>query len=123
MRGVVSEALRRRVFLRDGHRCVYCGAVFGSLPALARAIDHVTPTDWFSRGVVSGQPDAPANLVACCVFCNSSKRDMDLEVFSFYLRRAFGRDTRAMTTRVRAALRRTLPEDPGVAPHDDGAPR
>jgi 5-methylcytosine-specific restriction endonuclease McrA len=52
---------RRAVFVRDDHRCQYCGA-------LADSIDHVMPR---SRG---GQ-HAWDNVAAACRPCNLSKRD------------------------------------------------
>jgi 5-methylcytosine-specific restriction endonuclease McrA len=52
---------RRAVFIRDGHRCQYCGTH-------AESIDHVVPR---SRG---GQ-HVWENVVACCKRCNSSKED------------------------------------------------
>lgn len=52
---------RRAVFVRDGHRCQYCGAQ-------AESIDHVVPT---SRG--GGH--VWENVVACCRRCNAAKED------------------------------------------------
>ena len=52
---------RRAIFLRDGHRCQYCGAA-------AENIDHVIPR---SRGGVH----AWENVVAACRRCNSRKKD------------------------------------------------
>lgn len=65
---------RRAIFLRDGHRCQYCGAT-------AENIDHVVPR---SRG----GPHAWDNVVAACRPCNSRKEDRLLsEVTSMRLRR------------------------------------
>jgi 5-methylcytosine-specific restriction endonuclease McrA len=52
---------RRSVFVRDGHRCQYCGAQ-------AENIDHVVPR---SRGGTHSWD----NVVACCRRCNSRKED------------------------------------------------
>lgn len=52
---------RRAIFLRDGHRCQYCGAA-------AENIDHVVPR---SRGGVH----AWENVVAACRPCNARKED------------------------------------------------
>lgn len=52
---------RRAVFLRDDHRCQYCGR-------RAENLDHVIPR---SRG---GTHDWD-NVVACCARCNTLKRD------------------------------------------------
>jgi 5-methylcytosine-specific restriction endonuclease McrA len=65
---------RRAIFLRDGHRCQYCGAA-------AENIDHVVPR---SRG---GR-HAWDNVVAACRPCNSHKEDRLLsEVTTMRLRR------------------------------------
>lgn len=52
---------RRNVFLRDGHRCMYCNDAESEL-----TIDHVLPK---SRGGLSQWE----NLVACCRACNLAK--------------------------------------------------
>jgi 5-methylcytosine-specific restriction endonuclease McrA len=65
---------RRAIFLRDGHRCQYCGAA-------AENIDHVIPR---SRG----GPHAWDNVVAACRPCNARTEDRQLsEVTSMRLRR------------------------------------
>lgn len=65
---------RRAIFLRDSHRCQYCGAT-------AENIDHVIPR---SRGGVH----AWDNVVAACRPCNNRKEDRLLsEVTSMRLRR------------------------------------
>lgn len=65
---------RRAIFLRDNHRCQYCGAA-------AENIDHVVPR---SRGGVHSWD----NVVAACRPCNARKEDRLLsEVTSMRLRR------------------------------------
>lgn len=54
---------RRNIFLRDGHRCQYCGNRFSS-PQLS--LDHVLPK---SRG----GPDTWENIVCACLTCNVNK--------------------------------------------------
>lgn len=54
---------RRNIFLRDGHRCQYCGNRYSS-PRLS--LDHVMPK---SRG---GE-DTWENIVCACLDCNVSK--------------------------------------------------
>lgn len=56
---------RKNLFARDGNRCQYCG---DNLPTSQLSFDHVTPR---SRG---GQTDW-ANVVTCCLKCNSKKGD------------------------------------------------
>ena len=64
---------RRAVFVRDGHRCQYCGAS-------AENIDHIIPR---SRG---GE-HVWENVVAACRPCNTRKEDRLLHEVGFVLRR------------------------------------
>jgi len=64
---------RRAVFVRDSHRCQYCGAT-------AENIDHVIPR---SRG---GE-HVWENVVAACRPCNTRKRDRLLAETTMTLRR------------------------------------
>jgi 5-methylcytosine-specific restriction endonuclease McrA len=64
---------RRAVFVRDGHRCQYCGAQ-------AENIDHIVPR---SRGGMH----CWENVVACCRRCNTRKEDRLLEETGFRLAR------------------------------------
>ena len=64
---------RRAVFVRDGHRCQYCGAS-------AENIDHVIPKS-------KGGPHEWDNVVAACRPCNTRKRDRLLEESGMKLRR------------------------------------
>lgn len=52
-----------QVMFLDNFTCVYCGKRSPDL-----AIDHYIPQS-------QGGPDCLQNLVACCKWCNSSKRD------------------------------------------------
>ena len=54
---------RRNVFVRDGHRCQYCGQ---TRAARELNIDHVTP---LSHGGASTWE----NVVCCCIACNRRK--------------------------------------------------
>ena len=65
---------RRAVFVRDDHKCQYCGAPADSL-------DHVVPR---SRG---GE-HSWENVVAACSRCNTSKRDRLLHETSMRLAHA-----------------------------------
>ncbi len=55
-----SKAKRNRVYRRDGHACVYCGATEDL------SLDHVVPRS-------KGGSDGEDNLVTCCRSCNSKK--------------------------------------------------
>ena len=63
---------RRAVFVRDGHRCQYCGAQ-------AENIDHIIPRS-------KGGPHSWDNVVAACRRCNARKRDHLLEETGMKLR-------------------------------------
>ena len=65
---------RRAVFLRDGHRCQYCGSP-------AEDVDHVLPR---SRG---GE-HRWENVVAACRDCNASKQDRTPKEAGYTLSRA-----------------------------------
>ena len=65
---------RRSVFLRDNHRCQYCGAT-------AENIDHVVPR---SRGGTHSWD----NVVAACRPCNARKEDRFLHETPMRLRKA-----------------------------------
>jgi len=54
---------RRNVFLRDDHRCQYCGDTF---PASKLSLDHVQPRS--RQGQTTWE-----NIVCCCLRCNAVK--------------------------------------------------
>jgi 5-methylcytosine-specific restriction endonuclease McrA len=54
---------RRNIFLRDEHRCQYCGKKF---PSHRLSLDHVLPR---SRN----GPTTWQNIVCCCIDCNIRK--------------------------------------------------
>ena len=64
---------RRAVFVRDEHRCQYCGAT-------AENLDHVVPR---SRGGTHSWD----NVVAACRRCNSHKEDRLVQEIGFKLAR------------------------------------
>jgi 5-methylcytosine-specific restriction endonuclease McrA len=54
---------RRNIFARDRNQCQYCGDHY---PTSELSLDHVTPRS-------QGGGSSWANLVCCCVACNSQK--------------------------------------------------
>jgi 5-methylcytosine-specific restriction endonuclease McrA len=56
---------RKNVFIRDGHRCQYCGK---RLPASELTIDHVVPRS-------KGGSFKWENVVSSCLDCNAQKSD------------------------------------------------
>jgi 5-methylcytosine-specific restriction endonuclease McrA len=63
---------RKGVLVRDGHRCVYCGAA-------ATSLDHVIPR---SRG----GPHVWENVVAACHRCNHAKADRSVADLGWRMR-------------------------------------
>lgn len=61
----IPPSTRIKVLVRDGHRCVYCGATRDTDKI---EVDHVIP-------VSAGGTDDIGNLVAACFSCNRGKRD------------------------------------------------
>ncbi len=57
---------RLAIYLRDGFKCVYCGADLHGASKLDVTLDHVHP---FSKG---GE-NTPDNLVTACRSCNCSR--------------------------------------------------
>ena len=64
----------RRIYKRDGNRCIYCGASEGPMH-----LDHIIPRS-------QGGPDEATNLVVACASCNSRRQDMSLRRYMRYLR-------------------------------------
>jgi 5-methylcytosine-specific restriction endonuclease McrA len=95
---------RRAVFVRDEHRCQYCGA-------RADSIDHVVPR---SRGGTHTWE----NVVAACRRCNTRKRDRLLHETPFILRKAPRPPHRSAWF---AALAGSIPDT--WAPYLEPAPR
>jgi 5-methylcytosine-specific restriction endonuclease McrA len=95
----LSDALRYAIFLRDGFVCLYCLAPAES--GIVLTIDHVRPRS------LQGSNE-PHNLLACCLSCNSTKRDMSLAGWKLYLRER-GLLTATLSRRVKLHL--ALPVD------------
>lgn len=56
------QRVRKQVLERDYFTCHYCGQ------GPANTVDHLIP-------ISKGGSDEAFNMVACCIQCNSSKRD------------------------------------------------
>jgi hypothetical protein len=63
MRKGFREGRKKRIFMRDAFRCVYCGA---ALPAEELTLDHVEPR-------MRGGDWSEGNLVTACQACNRLK--------------------------------------------------
>jgi 5-methylcytosine-specific restriction endonuclease McrA len=89
---------RAAIYVRDGHRCVYCGRHADELDE-PLTLDHV-------RAVELGGTNEAANLVTACRRCNSAKQDLPLRGFIARLRTWGVEDD--VARRVRNATARVL---------------
>ena len=101
-----AQTLARRIHLRDGRVCAYCGAA--NVPLV---IDHVRARSHFPATAPPSTVNDPGNLVAACEGCNGAKGPQNLDGFAAMLR---GRGVpakavTAMKRRVNVCLRRPLP--------------
>jgi len=92
---------RARIYARDGHRCLYCGASIAEDAGTVLTLDHVTACEF-------GGTNAHTNLVTACLSCNSSKRALPLRAFLMVLQDK-GIDTTTVARDIRNATRRKLP--------------
>lgn len=71
---LIPRQLRRAIYDRDSHRCVYCGRAEGECPANepksegSLSLDHIIPES-------CGGTSSADNLVTACVPCNREKSD------------------------------------------------
>jgi len=108
----LHPATRRRIYARDGHRCVWCRKKITpkGLPedysmGEAATVDHVVPR---SRGGTN----ATSNLITSCNLCNQRRGDRSVPAFARELQdndNYFGVLAIFIVRRVRAAQRRKLP--------------
>jgi 5-methylcytosine-specific restriction endonuclease McrA len=93
----IRKTTRLAIYHRDGHRCVYCGATDADGARLT--LDHIVACE------LTETPDnSPANLVTCCLACNSAKQHLTLRGWLRYLRDVKGwtkSETTAAARRVR----------------------
>lgn len=109
-------AKRSALYARDGHRCVYCcRPVIEGAPMSdpsAATIDHC------GEAFAAGGDWSPENTVTCCAACNRHKHAKALARFIRQLaaerhpgdKPAQRREITRITNRVRAALRRPVPQ-------------
>jgi len=86
----VRQDLRLAIYMRDGFRCLYCGA--------SQFLDECLSLDH----LCAGADNSPANLATACISCNVAKGEMGLAEFvgedlAESIRRAAGRPVDRLT--------------------------
>lgn len=107
----IRSSTRWAIYHRDDFACIYCGTV-GPL-----SLDHVHSVE------VTGRDNSPANLVTCCVRCNSSKQALTKREWYAKLR-ARGVSIAALRARIARQTARPIDRERGrflasVRPEDD----
>jgi len=97
----IRDTTRRRIYKRDGYRCVYCGAAAGTETDVKLTLDHLVPR-------CLGGTNHPSNLVTCCHRDNSDRQHLSLRAW-FKKLRSRGVDTRKVGRRIRRLIKRPLP--------------
>lgn len=87
---------RARIYLRDGHRCVWCR--YAPEPGEKLTLDHVIPRS-------AGGSNRYWNLVSACHACNSHRGDTPAADFA----QRFGAVAGKVALRVLAAVGKPLP--------------
>lgn len=95
----IRDEKRLALYLRDGLRCVYCGATLEGGACLS--LDHLLPR---SKG---GSNDA-TNLVTACKMCNSIRGDRPLAQWLRLVADLTGEDVEALRRRVQSLRRKSL---------------
>lgn len=83
----ISGAVQQKIWVADGLKCMYCGAVMGKSPM---SIDHF-------EALENNGPNNTSNFLSCCKRCNKLKgsmpakmwcesRGLDYEFFVRYLK-------------------------------------
>lgn len=93
----IRPSKRLAIYMRDGHRCAYCGR---DLVGEVATLDHVLAREL-------GGGNEAKNLVTCCLSCNSSKQDLTIRSW-FLVLRDRGVDTDQVGPRVRRLTRKSL---------------
>ena len=110
----IRPSTRWAIYYRDDFRCLYCERVG---PVLT--LDHL-------RSVQEGGDHSPANLVTCCLSCNSAKQSGSTRAWYRKLR-SHGLNTKHIRDRIRRAVGRELDRARGrllarVAEHTEPVP-
>jgi len=83
----IGKVRRRRIYARDGHRCIYCGMLAERL-----TLDHLIPRS-------AGGTNTTENLLTACMGCNRDRGNRPVTEFA-----------PAAAFRILAAITAPLPE-------------
>jgi 5-methylcytosine-specific restriction endonuclease McrA len=77
---------RQAVYVRDQHKCVYCGITKAKAKAagILMTLDHLHPREL-------GGCNSIHNLVTACLVCNCAKQDRPLNQFIEYVKDTHGK--------------------------------
>lgn len=89
--GKVAKQIRAR----DGEKCAYCG-IHSSQATRHFHLDHIVPRH-------HGGLDLASNITLACASCNSSRKDMSLDVWAEWARINLGLSFNPETIRARLA--------------------
>jgi 5-methylcytosine-specific restriction endonuclease McrA len=93
---------RRRIYMRDGHRCVWCTKDLSRGVKARRTLDHVIPRLWSGSNHIT-------NLITACLRCNTQRGDLSPLAFAWTFP-----SPDIVLERIATALEQPLPE----LPHD-----
>jgi hypothetical protein len=106
---------RAAIHASDNYRCVYCGRNLDDdhiESSSERTLDHLVP-----RSI--GGSHGAHNVVTACGHCNSARQELSLRDWLRVLAR-LGQDSRTISRRVRAAVRRHAALYPKDVARDTG---
>lgn len=86
----ITKKRRLAIYLRDGGKCIYCGAHVST--GVLLTLDHVLACN-------NGGTNESSNLVTACRSCNSSKSDLTTRMW-YAVCRDRGIDTKKLSRRI-----------------------
>ena len=97
----IKSIKRKKIYIRDGHTCVYCERSIYTTHDMLLTVDHVLARS------LGGTNDA-SNLVTACLECNLAKLSKTVAAFLRELTDR-GVDARRVARNIKNARRRKLP--------------
>lgn len=106
---------RAALYESDGYRCIYCGRLLDDdhiESSHERTLDHLVPRSL-------GGSHGAHNLVTCCGYCNSARKELSLRDWLRVLK-GMHQDERFISRRVKAAVKRHAALYPKDVARDTG---